>query len=106
MVDIIGRSKGVAPDMAEQKLIEAWQEPVHAEFFDARAEYSLGKLRRVYENCNEFRLFVQHKKDIGRRDFGEIGCATGELYCYLRCYHPEYKYHGFDISRPAIERAR
>jgi len=92
--------------MSGHKLREAWQEGAHADFFDARAHFSLGLLQRVYENFNEFRLFLDHKNKIRGRDFVEIGCATGELFRYLRCYHPEYRYHGFDISRPAIERAR
>jgi len=92
--------------MAEQKVQEAWQEAVHADVFDARAQFSLGLLRRVYENFNEFRLFLDYKKEIGGREFLEIGCATGELYRYLQRYHPEFEYHGFDISEPAIIRAR
>jgi len=92
--------------MEEQGLREAWQEAIHADVFDARAQFSLGLLRRVYENFNEFRLFLDYKKEIGGREFLEIGCATGELYRYLQRYHPEFKYHGFDISRPAIDRAR
>ena len=92
--------------MSAQKLREAWQEPVYGDFFDARAHYSLERLRRVREDFSEFRLFLEHKKDIRGRDFVEIGCATGELYGYLRCYHPASTYRGFDISQPAIERAR
>lgn len=91
--------------MTEQKLREAWQEPIHADFFDARARHSLRLVRRVYENFNEFRLFFENKEYIRGRHFVEIGCATGELYRYLRRYHPEFSYRGFDISRPAIERA-
>ncbi|KPL15752.1 hypothetical protein AMJ74_00815 [candidate division WOR_3 bacterium SM1_77] len=91
--------------MKEQKLREAWQEPIHADFFDARARHSLRLLRRAYENFNEFRLFVENKEYIRGRHFVEIGCATGELYRYLCHYHPEFSYRGFDISRPAIERA-
>lgn len=92
--------------MEKQKLREAWHDPIHADFFDARAHFSLGLLRRVYENFNEFRLFLEHKNEIQHREFVEIGCATGELYRYLRRYHPEFVYRGFDISEPAIERAR
>lgn len=91
--------------MTEKELREAWQEPIHADFFDARARNSLRLLRRVYENFNEFRLFLENKGYIRGRHFVEIGCATGELYRYSRCCHPEFSYRGFDISRPAIERA-
>ncbi len=92
--------------VSERRLREAWQAPVHADMFDARAQYSLGRLKRVYENFNEFRLFLDHKNQIRGREFVEIGCATGELYRYLRRYHPKFKYCGFDISVPAIKRAR
>ena len=92
--------------MDQQKLREAWQEPVHADFFDGVAKVHPKALRRDYESFNESRLLLEHKRDILGRDFVEIGCATGELYRYLRQYHPEFSYRGFDISRPAIERAR
>lgn len=92
--------------MSEQRLREAWQKPEHAELFDGRAHYSPARLRRVYESFNEFRLFLEHKYEIRGREFVEIGCATGELYRYIRRYHPEFRYHGFDISEPAIIRAR
>ncbi len=92
--------------MREEGLRKAWQEATHADFFDARAYFSLGLLRRVYENFNEFRLFLEYKKQIRGRDFLEIGCATGELYRYLRRYHPQFTYRGLDISESAIERAR
>jgi SAM-dependent methyltransferase len=91
--------------MAEADLSSSWQEPVHADFFDARAKYGLRTLRRAYENFNEFHLFLENKSDIQGRCFVEVGCATGELYRYLRGYHPEFTYHGFDISEPGIERA-
>ena len=92
--------------MVEQKLREAWQQPDHADLFDKRAHYNLPRLRRTYESCNEFRLFLQHKTGVKGREFVEVGCATGELYRYLRRYHREFSYRGFDISAPAIERAR
>ena len=91
--------------MSEQRLREAWQKPEHAELFDGRAHYSPARLRRVFESFNEFRLFLEHKHEIRGRGFVEIGCATGELYRYIRRYHPEFRYHGFDISEPAIIRA-
>ena len=91
--------------MIKEKLRRAWQEPVHADFFDARARFNVRTLRRAYENFNEFRLFLDNKKNIHGRLFIEIGCATGELYRYLNHYYPEFNYQGYDISKPAIERA-
>ena len=91
--------------MSEQTFRHAWQEPDHADIFDATATFSLTELRHHYEGFNEFNLLMAHKKSISEHDFVEIGCATGELYRYLSAYHPEFNYRGFDISRPAIERA-
>ena len=36
----------------------------------------------------------------------EVGCATGELYRYIHNYRRDLDYKGFDISEPAIERAK
>ena len=36
----------------------------------------------------------------------EVGCATGELYRYLRANYPYIYYYGIDISRYCIERAK
>ena len=91
--------------MSEQSLIEVWQEPVHADSFDAWTKRDAKSLGRFLEAINEFRLFCDHKNKIHGRDFVEIGCATGEVYRYLRGYHSEFRYRGFDISRPAVERA-
>jgi len=90
----------------QEGFLEAWQESEHADFFDARATLSARELRRCYESFNEFRLFLDHKGEIEGRLFVEIGCATGELYRYLRQYHPEFHYRGYDISHSAIARAR
>jgi SAM-dependent methyltransferase len=50
-------------------------------------------------------LLKQNHAEIVGDDFIEIGCATGELYRYLKDNLPRFKYHGFDISQPAINRA-
>ena len=62
--------------------------------------------RRTYENFNEFRLFEEHRRELTGRTFSDIGCATGDLFRWLRSRHPEFRYHGYDISSSAIERAR
>jgi len=92
--------------MSESEFRMAWQELKHADLFDARARLSIKDLRSIYENFNEFRLFLEHKPSLQGRLFVEIACATGELYRYMHRYHPEFTYRGFDISRPAVERAR
>ena len=92
--------------MKISKTHEAWQEDVHAEFFDAWYKMSLRELKKRCESFNEVRLFVENKPFIKGKEFVEIGCATGELYRYLRAFHPEFQYSGFDVSEPAIRRAR
>lgn len=87
-------------------LYGAWQEPAHADAFDFRARLSDAELRQAYEGFNEFRLFLRHRDELRGRDFVEVGCATGELYRYLRRFHPEFRYTGFDVSEPAVGRAR
>ena len=83
----------------------AWQNSTHAELFDAWANLPLSALRKTYESFNEIRLLVQHESHLKGRHFLELGCATGELYRYLRYRHPQFQYVGFDISKVAIERA-
>lgn len=93
--------------MKGSKTHEAWRLDVHAEFFDAWYHLSLRELKKRCESFNEVRLFLENNKSfIKGRKFVEIGCATGELYRYLKAFHPEFQYFGFDISQPAIKRAR
>ena len=69
--------------MEEQGLREAWQEAIHADIFDARAQFSLGLLRRVYETFNEFRLFLDYKKEIGGREFSRDRVRHGRAVSIL-----------------------
>ncbi len=85
---------------------EPWQHEAHAECFDVWAELPARYLRQMYEMFNEIGLLLEYKDEIDGNDFSEIGCATGELYRYLRHYHPEYCYTGYDISASAINRAK
>ena len=93
-------------DANKESLLQAWQESEHADHLDERARYSLKELRFAYESFNEMQLFIKYRDVLSGRNFTEIGCATGELYRYLREYHPDVEYRGFDISDPAISRAR
>lgn len=85
---------------------EAWQTQDHITRFDKWAALSTKQLRKTFESFNEIQLLNQYLSQIRQPEFVEIGCATGELYRYLRNYHPEIQYHGYDISKPAIERAQ
>ncbi len=98
--------KGRGAVMRGSKYHEAWYEPRHAELFDGWSKLSSRRLRKVYESFNEIRLLIENQRSINGEEFVEVGCATGELYRYLRYYFPKLKYSGFDISQPATYRAK
>lgn len=60
----------------------------------------------MFEASNEILLFQQNKASLKGRDFVDIGCATGELYRYMNRYQRDFHYRGFDVSAPAIRRAK
>lgn len=88
-------------------LYDAWGQQEHAIHFDALSRVPGFVLSQAYERFNEVQLL---KEALARRPdpcrLLEVGCATGELYRYLRLRHPTIGYVGCDISRPALERAR
>lgn len=84
----------------------AWQAPAHSETFDIWADLPVSALRKTYESFNEMRLFVHALPNIQGNEFVEVGCATGELYRYLKYFRPRFQYTGFDISDAAICRAK
>jgi hypothetical protein len=90
----------------ELDLRAAWQDPIHAEYFDFRNDYGDRFLRWDYGNFNEFKLLEEFEATLSGQHFTEIACATGDLHRYLKLVHPKFIYNGFDISAPAIERAR
>lgn len=83
----------------------AWQDDTHARVFDEVSMYPGFLMRKRFESFNEVRLLRDHVHKIDGNELFEIGCATGELGRYVETYHPRLRYTGFDISRPAIERA-
>lgn len=85
---------------------EAWRDQAHVETFDFMHDMPDLILRTHYESFNEGRLLKKYSPGITGKKFYEIGCATGELYRYLRSSHSQFNYCGFDISEPAIQRAK
>ncbi len=83
----------------------AWQDQTHAREFDEVSIYPRFLMRKRFESFNEVRLLQAHAARIGGRSLHEVGCATGEFGRYAKACLPQYLYRGFDISRPAIERA-
>jgi len=92
--------------MKISKTHELWHMDIHAVSADSWSKLSLTELKKTYESYNEIRLFLENKSFIKGKKFIEIGCATGELYRYLKAFHREFQYFGFDISEPAIRRAK
>lgn len=83
-----------------------WQDPAHAERFDARSRLDTRNLIRNYEAFNDVRL-LKERLDASRAvDLLEVGCATGEFARYVRLRFPRVRYTGIDLSEPAIGRAR
>jgi SAM-dependent methyltransferase len=85
---------------------DAWDDQTHASAFDYLHKMPRFMVKKHYERFNEGRLLKAFQNDIQGKIFFEIGCATGELYRYISSYMPQFKYFGFDISKPAIERAK
>jgi len=85
---------------------DAWGDQTHADVFDYLAAMPTYMVRRHYESFNEGRLLNEYAGGIRGDAFFEIGCATGELYRYISRFMSRFQYTGFDISAPAIERAR
>jgi len=83
----------------------AWQDQTHARVFDEVSFYPRFLMRKRFESFNEVRLLREAATQAGCRTLYEIGCATGEFSRYVERYLPQFTYQGFDISRPAIERA-
>ena len=85
---------------------EAWDDQTHAEHFDFLSAEPNFILKKYYESYGEGKLLKKWKPNNGRGVLFEVGCATGELYRYIHNYHSDLDYKGFDISQPAIERAK
>ena len=86
---------------------EAWRSHEHPEEFDNLRFVPTFALKGAYQRFNEVRLLREMARDMaGGFSLLEVGCATGEFYRYLSAQYPKAAYTGYDISRPAIERAR
>lgn len=83
----------------------AWAESDHADVFDYWRFIPRVTLRILYECFNEIRLLSDALRQHPAATVLEIGCATGELYRYLRTQWPRVRYVGADISEPALARA-
>ncbi len=85
---------------------EAWNDQTHAEVFDYMSSEPNFILKKHYESFGEGKLLKKWKPQNDRSMLFEVGCATGELYRYIRNNRRDLDYKGFDISDPAIQRAK
>ena len=83
----------------------AWADQMHAKVFDYMHKMPKYIIKKHYESFGEGRLLRMFRDEIRGEKFFEIGCATGELYRYVANYMKPLQYFGFDISKPAIDRA-
>lgn len=84
----------------------AWKDKEHAKIFDYLSIFPNFLVKYHYDLLNESKLLKQNIKDIKGNKIFEIGCATGELYRYFKKKYKKLNYLGFDISFPAINRAK
>lgn len=84
----------------------AWSDDLHAKVFDQMSAYPLFLLRKRFESFNEMRLLKHNHDSIVGGQLAEVGCATGELFRYVSHYMKKFSYKGFDLSKPAVARAK
>ena len=84
---------------------EAWGEEEHALTFDFMSDEPPLLLKYHYESFGEGQFLEKWRPDDKSNKLYEIGCATGELYRYIKNYRKDLVYAGFDVSKPAIKRA-
>lgn len=83
-----------------------WAKEEHVLRYEFRRELDDRNLVRLYETMNDVRLLKERYNDGIARKFLEVGCATGDLYRYLRLALPHLTYSGIDVSEPAARQAR
>ena len=90
------------------KNYEGWNTSLHLGTFDFWNALSNPSFNYIYGNFQENRYLVDLIKTGKAKSVVDIGCATGTTYKLLRNYFGENKleYNGFDISEPAIAKAR
>jgi len=98
------------PDQPD-RLVQAawyhdWQDERHAAAFDHYHHLDSRNLIRNFEGFNDVRLLNERLDRWRAVRLLEVGCATGELYRYLKVKFPRVHYTGIDISRAAIARAQ
>ena len=90
----------------KDKAYAAWQDNTHAEEFDKKwASLTTQEMKQRFASYDEIKLFSNYFND-SAKEVLEIGCASGEMYRFLRETYPDIQYYGYDISTPAIALAK
>lgn len=89
------------------KFFDSWQSRSTFDDYDGLRFGPGFALKKAFWRYNEVRLLKDAAKTLspGFRML-EVGCATGEFHRYLSSAYPKATYKGYDISLPAIDRAR
>lgn len=94
------------PDTKTASHLDTWQEAPHARAFDNTGYYPYRHLRRYFEACNDIRLLLSLRGSLPAPSALEVGCATGELFRFLRRRWNALAYRGVDVSEGAIRVAQ
>lgn len=86
--------------------LDTWQAAQHARAFDNTGYYPYRQLRRYFEACNDIRLLLSLRGTLPAPCALEVGCATGELFRFLRKRWKALAYRGVDVSEGAIRVAQ
>ena len=94
--------------MLNSRNYEGWNTNLHLGTFDFWNSLSNPTFNFMYGNFQENRYLIELIKAGKAKSVVDIGCATGTTYRLLRnCIGKNrLEYNGFDISEPAIVKAR
>ncbi len=95
-----------SPSQAASPWYRYWQSQDHQARFDGRSRLDIRNLARMVESFNETMLLRRCLQPPRPLHLLEVGCATGEMFRYLRARAPWARYEGIDVSAPAIARAQ
>ena len=87
---------------------QGWEDDEHVREFDWFSYFPTPLFLKQFEYFNEVRLLKEYFRKNGAKGktMFEVGCATGEVFRYLKKRNYDCNYNGFDISETALKAAR
>ena len=87
---------------------QGWEDDEHVRIFDWFSYFPTPLFLKQFEYFNEVRLMKKYFELNGEKEntMFEVGCATGEVFRYLKKRNYNCQYSGFDISENAINAAK